>query len=289
MPRRIDRAAVARNVSTPMMLSKPFIELAAFAAVINVAVAADLMHGTYFLAGISSDYAVIAIDSRESHRSGANVVANDRYCKIRILSRDIIFFATGTTSAISAKTGATIFDARDVAQRTFEDFTGDFDDLPNRWAMQMEAVYMRYADSFPFVPANEIIADGFFIGTNHLNEIAASEAMIFRRSDLFNGFAFRRERIVPGPPGSTLLNNGHFEILEEFYGSRPTDRAKNIIAETAGWNSGPDTDATRYTSYVAAVRDWSGDAGIGGEIATIILERGKGWRWFRRPDFCPEK
>jgi hypothetical protein len=36
------------------------------------------------------------------------------------------------------------------------------------------------------------------------------------------------------------------------------------------------------------VRDWSGDVGIGGDIATVILERGQKWRWFHRPSFCPE-
>jgi len=61
-----------------------------------------------------------------------------------------------------------------------------------------------------------------------------------------------------------------------------------IIAGTTGRKPGPDTDATRYSSYVAAVRDWSGGKDIGGEVATIIVERGKGWRWFHRPDFCPE-
>jgi hypothetical protein len=86
-----------------------------------------------------------------------------------------------------------------------------------------------------------------------------------------------------------LLNNGHRELLDEFFGKDKTDRAKKIIAETVGGSPGPETDATKYTAYVAAIRDWSGDAGIGGEVATIILERVAGWRWFRRPDFCPVK
>ena len=36
-----------------------------------------------------------------------------------------------------------------------------------------------------------------------------------------------------------------------------------IIAGTTGRKPGPDTDATRYSSYVAAVRDWSGGKDIG--------------------------
>jgi hypothetical protein len=28
---------------------------------------------------------------------------------------------------------------------------------------------------------------------------------------------------------------------------------------------------------------------IGGEAVVMILEAGHNWRWFRTPDFCPEK
>jgi hypothetical protein len=269
------------------MLAKYVIGTLSFATIVHTAVPEQFLHGTYFLAGINTDYAVVAIDSRESRGDGTIL---DRYCKIRALSDQVIFFATGTTSAVSAKTGSIIFDARDVAQRTFEYFTGDnFKDLANRWAKQMEGYYGNYANSFTPV-VNVEIAEGFFIGINRLNKIEASTAIIFRRPDLVPGFAFHSEQIIPGSPGDMrLLNNGHFEILDEFYGKSVTERAKKIIAETAGWKPGPDTDATRYSSYVAAIRDWSGDMGIGGEVTTIILERGRGLRWFHRPDFCPGK
>jgi hypothetical protein len=268
------------------MLAKCVIGAFSCATIIHAAVPEQFLHGTYFLAGINRDYAVVAIDSRESRGDG---IVIDRYCKIRILSDHVIFFATGTTSAINAKTGSIIFDARDVAQRAFEYFTGNnFKDLANQWAKQMEGYYGNYLDSFAPV-VNVEIAEGFFIGINSLNKIEASSAIIFRRSDLLQGFAFHSEQIIPGSPGERLLNNGHYEILDEFYGKQVTERAKKIIAETADWKPGPDTDAARYSSYVAAIRDWSGDTGIGGEVATIILERGRGWRWFRRPDFCPGK
>jgi hypothetical protein len=149
--------------------------------------------------------------------------------------------------------------------------------------------YLNLSNSSTLGAVNETIARGFFIGTNIHNEITASAATIFSRGELLTRFAFRIERVVPGPTDHMpILNNGHFAIMEEFYDGGQTDRAKNIIAETAGWKPGPDTDASRYSSYVAAVRDWSGDSDIGGEVATVILERGKGWRWFHRPDFCPE-
>jgi hypothetical protein len=258
-----------------------------FLTTLHAGAAAQLLHGTYFLAGITTEFAVVAIDSRESVAGVDNGTVSDRYCKIRTLSDRVVFFATGKTVATSARSGAIIFDAREIAQRSFEYFTGDnFDELANRWARQMIAFYASHADSVASV-ANEIVAEGLFIGTTSLNAIAGFRATIFRRPDRPEGFVYHGEKIVPGPPGNArLLNNGHFEILEELFGKHQSYRAKRIMAGTAGWPPGPDTDASRYTSYVAAIRDWSGDEGIGGEVATIILERGKNWRWFRRPDFC---
>jgi hypothetical protein len=271
-------------------LSKHFVKLLVLTAALHGAAAEEFLHGTYFLAGISSEYAVVAIDSRESFPASVDIPANDRYCKIRALSHDVIFFASGTTSGLNASTGSIVFDARDVAQHAFEYFTGDnFDDLANKWATEMEAIYMRLSNSLPIPVINETIARGIFIGTNSHGEIVADDVTMFSRPELLTRFAFRLEHVVPGRSGNMpILNNGHYEIMDEFYDRGQTDRAKRIIAGTTGWKPGPDTDATRYSSYVAAVRDWSGDNDIGGEVATIILERGKGWRWFHRPDFCPE-
>jgi hypothetical protein len=131
--------------------------------------------GTYFLAGVTTEYAVVAIDSRESRTGVISSATNDSYCKIRPLSNRAIFFATGVTAAWT-RTGVTIFDARDVAQRAFENFVGDnYRDLANRWARQMQNFYFGHADSFAPL-ANEITAQGFFIGTNSLNKISASTA-----------------------------------------------------------------------------------------------------------------
>jgi hypothetical protein len=86
-------------------------------------------------------------------------------------------------------------------------------------------------------------------------------------------------------------NKPAFDIVQEFVRDQQSERAKKII-EDNGWatiGQGPDAQAVRLSNMVAAVRDWSGNTMIGGDIATIILEQGKTWRWFHRPDFCPEK
>ena len=65
---------------------------------------------------------------------------------------------------------------------------------------------------------------------------------------------------MPGPPDHMpILNSEYFQILDEFYGGGQTDRAKQILAKTANWKAGPDTDAARCSSYVGAIRDWSRD------------------------------
>ena len=53
--------------------------------------------------------------------------------------------------------------------------------------------------------------------------------------------------------------------------------------------SDAETMAIDFEAYVEAVRDWSGDVGIGGDVAVIIMEKEGKRRWFHRPDFCPEK
>jgi hypothetical protein len=52
--------------------------------------------------------------------------------------------------------------------------------------------------------------------------------------------------------------------------------------------SGIDVWAVQSSMVVRAVMDWSNDPTIGGDIASVIIERGRKWRWFSRPAFCPE-
>jgi hypothetical protein len=47
------------------------------------------------------------------------------------------------------------------------------------------------------------------------------------------------------------------------------------VPSVEGW-------AAKSSMAVKAVMDWSNDPTIGGDIASIIIERGKKWRWFSR-------
>ena len=134
------------------------------------------------------------------------------------------------------------------------------------------------------------MAKGYFVGENDKGEVEIAGQTISYQPFGISHFANEPIEIARGTPaGGTLINGGHAEILQEFYGSGSTERAKKIIAQlSATRTSLANAWARRTSAYVAAVRDWSGDSGIGGEIAVVVLEQGKRWRWFHRPDFCPK-
>jgi len=105
-------------------------------------VAQVLQHGTYFIAAYSSpNHLIVSIDSRETAKGG-NV--NDGYCKIRPLSPEIFFFATGSTSGTSDQAHVRFFDAWDVANEVYLQVgmgTTRFDDLARAWATKVMEVY----------------------------------------------------------------------------------------------------------------------------------------------------
>jgi hypothetical protein len=90
----------------------------------SIAYGQTIGHGTYFIADVFPDYAVVAIDSRlvRSSAFGFRDV-NDSFCKIHLLSKDAVFFATGSVTANDIK-GNFLFDARKVAQAAFDDEGG---------------------------------------------------------------------------------------------------------------------------------------------------------------------
>ena len=81
----------------------------------------------------------------------------------------------------------------------------------------------------------------------------------------------------------------HTEITAEF-GDKISKRAQELL-NRFGYVSGRtsvENYAIRVKAIATAVRDWSGDNKIGGDIAVITIEKGKKWSWFNRPAFCPE-
>ncbi len=273
------------------LVAEHFVKISFFVALIVCPAAAQIIkHGTYFVAGFSKDYAVVAIDSREM----LGGVANNQYCKIRPLSHNAFFFARGTTSAIDNATQAVIFDARDIAHNIYVQFgigTTKFSALAETWAAKIISIYNTKPAEYGRGAVHDIMADGFFVGIDEEGNIGfAAQTILYRPLEYpqFKNFpqpiVFKDDLSDIPPPYA----GGYFNLLGEFSNGGETPRAKEVIARFGTYPAGPDGVAARYSAYIAAVRNWSRDDGIGGDIAAVILERGKDLRWFHRPDFCPD-
>jgi hypothetical protein len=259
------------------------------------AVAQDAFsHGTFFIFGLSTDYAVVAIDSRSTvTQKNREARFNDGVCKIRPLAPNAFFFSTGLDNASNVLNGREIFDARDLANDAYANAgrPPNFATLADKWATWVEASF-RHAKLLPEA-LKDPMAKGFFVGTTDTGELAADAATIHYHAEDDALFSHTAENFTPTAKlhFEQPLDRPLLDIESEFTDGRQTDRAKKVMQDI-GWTTaanGPDATALRLSTLVKAVRDWAGNDGIGGDIATIILERGKAWRWFHRPDFCPEQ
>ena len=265
-------------------------------ALSRAAVAQELAvsHGTFFIFGLSTDYAVVAIDSRGTiTTTNRKNRVNDRFCKVRPLSPTAFFFSTGLDTAFYVATGREIFDTRDIANDVYANAgrSSNFETMADKWATWSEAAY-RHA-TLMSAALKDPMAKGYFVGTKDDGEIGAGAATIGYHRDTAQHFSHTSEGFTPTAKPRVEQPNGQpvRDIEHEFTAGGLTDRAKKIMQDV-GWataRSGPDTAALHLSTLVAAVRDWSGNDTIGGDIATIVLERGQPWRWFHRPDFCPEQ
>lgn len=271
------------------VVAKKIIKVAFLIAMFTFPVAAQVVeHGTYFVAGFSTEYGVVAIDSRELH--GPEI--DDRYCKIRLLSPTAFFFSRGVTSATYNLINSVMFDARDVAlsvyERSEKQVVG-FDGVAQEWASEIQRIYSQSAVEFGRSAVNNIMTDGFFVGTGMDGKIEFAGRRITYQMFGAPAFVISPQPVVfRDPTDFPTYAAGYREIIAEFENGGTTARARAVLAQLGMIRPGPDGIAALYSAYVGAVRDWSGEKGIGGDVATIIIERGKGWRWYHRPDFCPE-
>jgi hypothetical protein len=135
--------------------------------------------------------------------------------------------------------------------------------------------------------SNKTIVNGLFIGISRGNRMALAQAELTYTDGHINSHLNYHE---PAGNLTAIFQGGHPEIVEEL-DRGITERAKAKIAEmkthqtavpsVEGW-------AAKSSMAVKAVMDWSNDPTIGGDVASIIIERGKKLRWFNRPTFCKE-
>jgi hypothetical protein len=279
----------------PLLVIKQFARTLPFAVMLSrAAVAQDVSvsHGTFFLFGISTDFAVVAIDSRGTIETKTRNRIDDRFCKIRPLSRNAFFFFAGVGMLFRGGTGNVTFDTRDVAKDVYANSgnSRDFGGMAEKWALRTENSFRR-ANLAPSL-LKETMTRGYFVGTKDDGAIDAGAETIAYHADAAQHFTHTPEHftLTARPYTQQPVDKSVRDIEQEFANGGQTERAKKIIQdrEWAKMANGPDAAAVRLSSLVTAVRDWSGNDKIGGDIATIILERGKDWRWFHRPDFCPE-
>ena len=258
------------------------------------AFAHDFSHGTFFIFALSTDYAVVAIDSRSTIISkNGQTRFNDGVCKIRPLAPNAFFFSTGLDRLFYEMTEREFFDARDTASDAYANAARppDFEALTDKWATWMETSF-RHAKLSPEALKDQM-TKGFFVGTKDSGELTADAATIGYHADNAAQFSHTPQSFTPTAQQhiEQPVDKPLIDIESEFANGGQTDRAKKVMQDT-GWataRSGLDATALRLSTLVTAVRDWSGNDKIGGDIATIILERGKPWRWFHRPYFCPEQ
>jgi hypothetical protein len=257
-------------------------------------VAQDFSHGTFFIFELSTDYAVVAIDSRSTITAkNGQTRFNDGVCKIRPLAPNAFFFSTGLDRVFYEMTEREFFDARDTASDAYANAVRplNFATLTDRWATWMETSF-RHAKLRPEA-LKDLMTKGFFIGTKDNGELTADAATIGYHADNAAQFSHTPQSFTPTVQAhiEQPVDKPLTDIESEFANDGQTDRAKKLMQDT-GWATArnePDATASRLRTLVTAVRDWSGNDKIGGDIATIILERGKPWRWFHRPDFCPQR
>jgi hypothetical protein len=245
-------------------------------------------NATYFAAGISNYFVVVSIDSRATQPLRA---PDDQFCKILPLADNTIFFATGLVSKDIDGGDRKWFDVRTAAREAFAAKTTEgIKKLVDDWASRMTENYRTYLDQGDIILShpNVSIVDGFFART-YANHIEVYKSTI--NKPVFGVYTYTTERLVPSDDTVPIYNNGHPEILNEF-GAPITERAAEVqrkIQTQAADKPRPEAMAIATYEIVRFVRDNAGDPMIGGETATIMMEHGQHWRWYRHPKFCPEQ
>jgi hypothetical protein len=246
---------------------------------------------TFYAVAFSKDFLVVAIDSRATNPLNPSALPNDRYCKIHPLSDDVVFFSTGF---VAFKIVGVAFDASVYANEIYEGVShpANLAVLVDRWGDRMKDAYGKaFAAYSPLsrLSVNNVLIRGYFGGIDRGDRVVLESSEII--SESFEHFSSKLQHLEQAGSGIPIVLGGHPEIIKEFYKGGRTERAKavwqKIAAEEMG-KSSSEALAIKVEAFVKAVRDWSDDKSIGGDIEVLILERGHKRRWFHRPDFCPE-
>jgi hypothetical protein len=241
--------------------------------------------GTFYFFDHTDRHMVVAIDSRDNLVGGEKPIHSDDACKVIPLDRRTVFFSYGLSGAerprfdvyerakraVAARRGRPLASAvRYWAAQVRRDL--------GRWMRQNPAVWNQIREGNPSLPYLE---KGYFArdeGTLSLYGVAFVPSKTPPYST----------RPVIERLGKTERSVGKEELLSEILGDR-SERAHAVNAEIqAQGDDRPEIErlAVKLQLTTQAILRWADDERIGGDVAVMILEKGRRWRWFHRPDAC---
>jgi hypothetical protein len=258
-----------------------------YAVILSVLLLPNKALATVFFSTITSKYIIIAIDSRETftRQSSTNV------CKVALLPNNMVYFGDGI---VNSSLDDIKFNVRDLAKDVVNEYkSNDVEKIRDLFTQKAAKIYERLfylheAEASSAAPQG-MLQHGFFAGLNSAgNPIIAADEIIYDRA--------RTPKVVTKSTTFQMDGDGvrnlvvaHKEIVAEF-GADISKRAQELL-NSFGYVSGDssvENYAIRAKAIVTAIRDWSGDNKIGGDIAVITIESGQKWNWFNRPAFCPQ-
>jgi len=254
----------------------------------SVANANGISLGTYFLVYTSNELAIAAIDSLVTKITPATgAISYSTTCKISILDDHAFFFSEGVLGIVSANNEDDSYVSK-IAKIEYNRRSNpvqkiklpvDFGRLADDWSKTiiqwLQAHYASMKQQINDRPEGRITV-GYFVGEDSLGNIATIEAKIIKEQAMTIPIFDAKISLLPP---HTFKVIGHTDIFNGFANAFQADHSPQ---------NRPNILAAKIKMAVEAVRDKGNDPYVGGDIATVILERGHKWRWFHRPDFCPE-
>jgi hypothetical protein len=246
-----------------------------------------VVHGTYFAMYVSDDFLALAIDSRRTEETSSGERSTvDNQCKIELLSDHDVFIAEGIISNNDAR--APRFDGFMTASTSYQRAAGSLKNAADAWAAELAppfaALYPFYPNLFDQRPNGEVVV-GYFLGIDTDGKLAAFSATVLH-SKAANSFSVTTKLVAK----NTYTLPGPEEVVTEFFRGQTTraNIAQTQLHQEAVGKSPVDEKAITLKHLVQAIPAWANDPGSGGDIAVLTMERGKKWRWFHRPGFCPK-
>jgi hypothetical protein len=229
-------------------------------------------HGTYFVVRVTDDFAAAAIDSREN----IGQVYKDEGCKIVPLDKSTIFLCQGIAHG---ETSRGEFDARKIAKEKFAEQAKpvNLTTMAASWAAEMQKHIEALCATKPTLIANmkPDAAGAVFLGHDGSGPVDGVVVHIQESSGQVQTMIDPLSKTRP-------VFTAYPKIIDEVLDGS-TARAKDLFACLAR----PSNKATEWAviaeACIRAIIEWIRDPEVGGEIVSIVLERGEEWRWVKAP------